>query len=740
LPVPYTLPLTGVYPWLKSQYSFVGWVPNVSGHLSFGLICHGGEPLPLNHQIEKTGERAIVVHRRRSAEDFPLPGSFIGRFRRSVTLDYIIAARTATAKTPFVSVDEIAERVEENGVLTGILLVLPRDSDPEVAAKSAGVIEEIDIAIGAAITCATKDEEIAANQLPENIRDRSSEWQKEIACHRVNFALFRTGELRIWFDLDDFLGRDTKLFPTNETERLAAEYLPSQMYFCVKDLVHRHYHHDPHTDQLLDFYRLDTGAENVDDISWRVNTLRGLAKVVVEFRHSDAPTSNKKALGVLAYADAFQSLLAKLARDETADKPMRLHSGVILYDFNHVRASIEALDALNETRRGALLQLFGILVGVVLSAFALWAGAVQIQPILCDAMRTSATPCPKMSPNTAVDLINLIVANPLGFVVVLAVLGFAAFVWAFKGIASVPGAKSLRIWVNRFSSAAATTLSQKLGSDNIGYAAYLTIIGVLTFASGFISYLIVPKTEVPSLEQARNAAEGPWSVLDRFVGKKPGESGLLTSSVISEDLRDLAGEEHDNFMALMTETSSLQRVGNSGVLWVSGRLAGSQSRDAAYLLIDQRNRKLEMGLRQGGVNTVYRSPGAVIKRPPAITQIFDGVAADVRPLAALSPVCKSVPAGSNSRTLVFEGAMPANEACPARISLRRGQIFTFNPVAARGLQLSIGEEGKQLLPITGSFTAERDGVYLVRVEWQNVGGTPAQRAVLRPFYVRARIQ
>jgi hypothetical protein len=734
--VPFGLPSTGPYPWLGAPYSFVGWVPNVSGHLSFGLICPSGSANVLNHRNDDTGERSIVLHGRRSAADFPLPGSWIGVLRRSATLDYVIAARTATATTPYFEACGLKEQAEANGVLTGAVYVLPRDSDSAAKAKRTQFLGEIDEAIGLAISAEDPVAVADARALPETVRDRAALVRPDIACHKVSFALFRTGELRIWFDLDTFLGRDTLASPATDPELYAAEILPAQIYFCLKDFTHRHYHHDAETDQLLDLHRVPSGGGTAEDTAWRIDTLRGLAKVVVELRHSDAPTSNKKALGVLAYADAFQSLLARIKRQDRAESAMVAHSDVILYDFGQVRASIEALDALNESKRGALLQLFGILVGVILSAFALWAGAVQIQPILCDAMRSTPTPCPKLTPNIAVDFINTVVANPLGFVLFLAVLGFIAFIWFFKGIASGPGARRIRIWVNRFSSAIATSISHKLG-DGFGFLAHLAIIGLLTGLTASIAYWIVPKTEVPSVSESASDTTGPWSGLDRLVGKKPAETGLFTSSVIAAGLRDLTGDDYDSFMALMNETSALQ---SKGVLWVTGAAANSPTRDGAYLIIDQKARKLEVGMRRAGVTTVYRSPGTAILRPPAVTQMLDGVSADVGPLAVLAPVCKSSPATSKSRTVIFEGQLPATQYCDFTITLRTGQVFSFSPSSARGLQVAVGAPGKPALPIAQTYTASVDGNHPVRVTWDTVGGSPDARATLRPFYVRAKIQ
>jgi hypothetical protein len=739
---PFSLPISGPCPWDRAQHSFAGWVPNVSGHLSFGLICSNRGTHTVNQRSAGTGHRIVALHTKRSAQDFPLPGGLIGKVRKSATQDYILVGRTAAARTPFILDGETKDREEPHGALVGLVLVVPPDSVRITKNRIDEFLSDIDESIEHALTYAGDPVGPAAgsiDQIPAYILHQIEEVRRDIVCHVARFVLFRTGELRIWFDDDTFLGRDTSQNPVTEHERRSTQYLPSQMYFFIKDATHRHYHHDPETDQLLKLFRVDVDLNGQnDDATWRVDTLRGLAKVVVEYRHSNHPFSNKKALGILAYADAFQSILARTSRGGALDAPLQNLTDVIPYDFNHVRTSIEALDTLNETRRGALLQLFGILVGVVLSAFALWSGAVQIQEPLCDAMKDGPAPCPKMQPNTAVDVINWVVANPLGFVMLLAVLGFLAFVVFFKGLASVPLARRTKVWVNAFSSAVAASVSAGLGGrDGWGQAVRLFIIGSLTAGSAFAAYWIVPKHEVPTVEEQRAAVKNEWSQLDSMVDKKPDESGLFTSSVINSRLRDLAGNDYDDFLVLMGNASTLQR---EDVLWVAGTPIVSSGRDAAYLIIDQRARKLEIGLRRSGNTTVYRSPGSLIEKPAAITKAFDGVAADMSPLAVQAPQCKGAPVGDGSRTLIFSGMLPAAEHCEYKVPLRTGQVLSYSQASARGLQMSVGAPNGKPALVTDSFTANVDGTYVVHIMWQPGVTPPEARRILREFYLRAHVQ
>ncbi|PZU09944.1 MAG: hypothetical protein DI606_13425 [Sphingobium sp.] len=146
------------------------------------------------------------------------------------------------------------ERPEENGALCGAILVVPRDSDAAASRSRKSYLAEIDRAIDAALAQASEVgtvTDLLIDNLSETVLKRTAQAQAMVVCHVAQFALFRTGELRIWFEDGLFVGRDTTADPLTAAEKLAAEYLPSQMYFFLKDITHRHYHHDPETDQLL---------------------------------------------------------------------------------------------------------------------------------------------------------------------------------------------------------------------------------------------------------------------------------------------------------------------------------------------------------------------------------------------------------------------------------------------------------------------------------------------------------
>lgn len=681
----------------------------------------------------------VVAHERRSAQDFPLPGGFVGLFRRSVTQDFLIVANSAPARTPYLDAGKPKDRLENNGVLVGEVIVLPPDGDPAASQMLkrflSDVHEEMDIRQHQYLSSPPGGLE----GLPTELLARIDALKGQIACYRIHFALFRTGEIRLWFDLDHFLGRDTVAEPADLLEELTADVLPSQAYYFLKDVFHFHYHHHHRTDQLLDLTRLETTSCVADqDVPWRINILRGLAKVVVEYRQSNRPDSNKKALGVLAYADSFQQLLAKIRRPANLDSDFVPIDDIILYDFDHSKLSIEALDALAESDRSSSLQLFGILVGVILSALALWAGAVQIRPILCGEDKSaSAAICPPIKPDLTTDFVNTVVGNPLGFVVVLTMMGFLAYIVFFRGVTKVPFAKPIYRFVKAFSSAVGAEVARRSRTDRIGYYAQLAFLGVLPLIVAWGAYKITPKNEVPAiLPQRADPSGGPYASLDKLVGRLPKDSGLFSTSVVARPLRDLLGADYDLFLLKMTHQNPLQRMGSR--LWVIGN-ENTEAQNSAFVLIDQKTQQIEVGIRKGGGVVRYRTIGEIPVKPREIQRAFGGSVADVGPFPIATSLCRFAPSAVAGGPIQLSGSLKGVESCKYQLDLRKGQSVSYNVTSARGLDVFVGD-AKQDRLLTGGRLIDRDGTYRLTVSWQRSGSASDASRPIRPFYVRINVR
>lgn len=729
------MPVSGKAPWLSCDRSWAGWVPNVSGHLSFSTLAAGRGRHTYNH-VGADGRRSLMVRSRRSAQDFPLPGVLVGAVRRSVTLDYVLVARSTRATAARLEGDVVRERVEENGALSGIIAVLPAAGGRTGRSARADLLAELDALMrtGAASSASGLPDPTARDAADALVRGQAA-----TGLNIVRFALFRSGEARVWLHDDEFLGRPAAAAVPTVPELIAMEGMPLQAYLFLKDVIHKHYHHQAHSDQLLVPERVDTAAPDAraEDANWRVATLRGLARVVTEYRQAKSATSNKQALGVLAYADAFQSLLARLVRPADLGRPVELLPDAVVYDFAHTRSSLETLDSIAEADRGLLFQLIGVLVGVFLSAAALWAGMVQIRPILCEPLAGTKRACPPID-TTTVDAVNLAVANPSPFITLLLVLGFTAFVGFFNGLSAIPWAKRFAAEIRRGAVALAADVA-RMRSDAFGWFAALLLLAGMVLAAAGLSWWLSPRKSVPprGVPQSR-PQPGRYASLDRLVGRPVALGGLLVDSAVAAELRSLLGSDYPKFVRLLGGQAALVRAGD--VFWAAGSPSPRLGRDGAYLVIDRNDGRVEVGLLESETPVVYRSPGEALGKPVAVLTALGWSGADAGPMEPPTPFCRSAVGGSDGRVLQYTGNVAVERPCSYSLLLRAGQRLVLNPRAARSLAVRIAEPNGPPAPIAIQFRARVDGVHRVTVGWNPNGLGPRAASRPREFYLRVDVR
>ncbi|SMC21957.1 hypothetical protein SAMN02745857_01293 [Andreprevotia lacus DSM 23236] len=121
-------------------------------------------------------------------------------------------------------------------------------------------------------------------------------------------------------------------------------------------------------------------------------------------------------------------------------------------------------------------------------------------------------------------------------------------------------------------------------------------------------------TQREALKQsAARLAGSDWQVLDQYVGQYPQDLGLYTElSPITPELKSLLGDKIKVLRANMAVQGPLSR---DGVLYATGNKAHQGGAEAAYVLIDTRQRQLEVGLIERGQLTVYRTQGSTLVQP-----------------------------------------------------------------------------------------------------------------------------
>lgn len=148
-----------------------------------------------------------------------------------------------------------------------------------------------------------------------------------------------------------------------------------------------------------------------------------------------------------------------------------------------------------------------------------------------------------------------------------------------------------------------------------------------------------------------------WASLGPKVGQYPSQIGLFTKSAVVDDLRALLGEARLQTLQQNFETASpLQRDGT--VLFTSGNRAHEGGSEAAYLLLDQAHKAIEVGLWTNGTLSVYTTPGSHIRKPADIQTMIANSAAPIS--TASSPM--ETPLARTAIETLFEGDHVTYEA------------------------------------------------------------------------------
>ncbi|RVT92971.1 hypothetical protein [Sphingomonas crocodyli] len=498
----FDFPASGDPPWAHMPHSYAGWVPTISGHLSFSLI--GSRELGLdgcrsfNRQTSDGARRVVAVLQRRAAQDSIITRRILKYFRPEIEQDFLLIGCSGQAITPYFRGDTLKSSTDGQGVLAGLLVVIPHDAEKNNENARNKLLDDIRAVLD--------DETHAAESVPDrlvNLLDQAKIATHTVGSYRMSFALFRTGEFRLWFDMPQFLQSNVYAQAVEQgiMEAETARILPSQSYFFVKDVAHLHYHHEPHSDQLLPLVQLKAPSSltsvDTNEHDWRRDTLWGLARVVAQFRRQGRINDYKKALGILAYADAFQSTLARVRRQPKLETGFDEKTNLSTYDFAHLRASVEAMEGLAEWRRSGGLQAYAILAGVFFSGATLWTAAVQIRPIICPVAGTDAPTgqrmCLPYANDSAVDLSLWVAQHPGLFVSSVFFLGVTLFTLIFWDPALIPGRKLFLSLLSRITKAIGVSVARRVqksarrGADYAGWIAALATLsaglaGSATFA------------------------------------------------------------------------------------------------------------------------------------------------------------------------------------------------------------------------------------------------------------------
>ncbi|MNQ72995.1 hypothetical protein D3C85_877140 [compost metagenome] len=412
---------------------FVGWSPTILGRVSFSRIGEAVVGGSVTCNATDTSGFLFGVSRRTS-HDGPLPAWLTNLIGRYPYTDWAFFLECRPGELPFLKTScsdasssdtDVVLRSDDRAELVGSLYFANGATNALGAAAHAAFADCRDnawIASGAT----------ASDQVQLELFHRTRDGLEEAfdALKRANLGEEPTpifGKVDVVFSRSGMckLSVDpAQLLTTGHLKQMAREGrtddydreavqvhledVAAQAFFVIRDLTHQHYHHKKHSDLLTTV----TPWTQETDEDWRRQTQYGLARMAIAVRRSGRAESFRQALGIVAYAQAFQNHLCGWFSPEPGK--VRKSAVSFNYDFAALKASIEASLKVRElkdsNRRARMFFAFGT--------------AVTALSILTPAYRGNEEHLGQW-PGYFRDALALAVDNPIPTLAVAAMIGFA---------------------------------------------------------------------------------------------------------------------------------------------------------------------------------------------------------------------------------------------------------------------------------------------------------------------------
>lgn len=287
------------------QAKFRGWLPNVTGNLSFSLIGGLSQPSPCELvNVISDGRRVVACSQTRNLSDnlitkkVELPGKEVHSFHF-----------TLLSRTGFHDHSDV-------DCLAGWVF----------------------IHIGHALEVkAAKDEILAGHRTI--VRE-----MLDSCLFGIHFRLYRDGRCAVVVP-PSLRNQDVEYgayIPLSGDEALRP--LAAQCFYFLRDITHRHQHHSPHSDTLTSVWSAEDG------VRWVRETLYELFRRVIISRRIRSPKAQEDALGILAYIGTFEEKIAVKQRAALA-KQGKDEGLIPKYNMDRLRDSLNSSLEVKRRRR-----------------------------------------------------------------------------------------------------------------------------------------------------------------------------------------------------------------------------------------------------------------------------------------------------------------------------------------------------------------------------------------------------
>lgn len=280
----------------QNSPTYVGWIPNVAGRLSFSHIGQTRHPAPCRTLNEDDGHQRLII----CAQDRPLSDALVnGRYFKFVygydpSWTFVLIANSE------------ARGADKRAKLVGQIYVFNRTRWLEAVGGNLSGEDLIGDALEAA-SVVTEQPGGCAVLISGALKDIAVQLSAS-AVYVVGCEIGRNGIVKV----TETARASGVLFTPAVTEAArpidsqAQRYFCNQAYFFLKDISHSHRHHHKKADTITAAYPDD--AEQ----SWIRETQYGIHRRVVKVRRSKEPQRLYDALGLMAYMKSFKAIIAEL--------------------------------------------------------------------------------------------------------------------------------------------------------------------------------------------------------------------------------------------------------------------------------------------------------------------------------------------------------------------------------------------------------------------------------------------
>lgn len=326
--------------------NYRGWIPTVSGHLSFSVLGQTDNPTKATTaNVVDDKHRYIVGFQRRPILDglIPILNAYLPVFRgkgliglrRDRNLFFVVIGKAQKSATA------------PNALKGKILIYRPKDW------KSARAhVENCQ-----KILFDLEEETKKINKPLYPGAEQAMNVSSASALAEFDFILYRNGIVSISMEA---LSKLVKIVPESDYE-LNSQYLEwvrdqvaSQAFYFIRDMTHRHQHHCPTSDTLTNLHRVPAAhglpvghrLSFNDEYAWMLRVYRHLSRGVIKQKRDGDDSALEESLGILAYTRAFVAIardhLAAIAYSNVAKEQAACFPGTAKHYFDTLKASIEA--------------------------------------------------------------------------------------------------------------------------------------------------------------------------------------------------------------------------------------------------------------------------------------------------------------------------------------------------------------------------------------------------------------